>query len=226
MSLCRLHLLHLPFWDKAPSLLLLVVAMSLLEVVRLDPGVSVEDVLFWTSCVAAAPIWGSAILFPKARVTRSAWSHPMLLALPFTLGFTALVLMRLEWWLTRFVTVQLSLQYLTDSFSDRQAFLLLWFYILGFDVAVYGWIYKRLAARNASALEYAVWGLAGALCAPLALCCYTALDYGAPPLQSSDLDDKQEREEAQRAYRTSKASSQSPSSSSSSSTKAETKKAQ
>ncbi|EGD76587.1 hypothetical protein PTSG_13256 [Salpingoeca rosetta] len=159
--------------------------MSLREVVQSvvnggGGGVEWTDVVFWASCVAAAPIWGAAVLFPKAKQTCVLFQHCMLAALPFAVAFSVLVMQQLEWWLTRFIAADLSLAYLVQSFAQPSTFLLLWLYILGFDIAVFGWMHQRLMQRRAPALEMTVWGLVTAVCAPLALACFTALHYATP----------------------------------------------
>lgn len=130
---------------------------------------------FWVAAVAAAPLWAAAIFFPRAHLTRRLWDR-RLAPLPFGLAFTVSVLPHLRWWLGLFVNPELALVPLAHAFSTPRAFLLLWFYILCFDVAVFADMHARLLRRNAAALEMSVWALITAVCAPLGLITFNLLE--------------------------------------------------
>jgi hypothetical protein len=127
---------------------------------------SPHSFFFWAANVAAAPLWLCAVLAPQAAVTLRLWRSPWV-ALPFTVAFSALVLPQLPWWLGQFAGGELSLAGLVRGFAGEEQFLLLWLYILGFDVLVFAQMHAELMRRRAHPLEMACLALATALCAPL-----------------------------------------------------------
>eukprot|EP00045_Choanoeca_perplexa_P005071 m.43239 g.43239 ORF g.43239 m.43239 type:complete len:150 (-) comp12912_c0_seq2:1014-1463(-) len=143
------------------------------------------DALFWIASASAGPVWLSSVLFPKADLTKRVWHSPWL-SLPWALGFAILVLPRLAWWLGLFVNPSLSAQHLTEQFSTADNFILLWYYILGFDIIVFQVIYKDCIQRDALAFEITIWALVTALCAPVGWLGYTLLRELAQPTEKQD----------------------------------------
>jgi hypothetical protein len=156
--------------------------------------ISAPETLFWLAALGAAPQWSLAVLFPRAKLTAKLW-NPQYAALPLALAFSAAVLPRLAWWLTRFARADLSLANLrrdfagdddtgteagADSDSGSPApgwpFLLLWLYILAFDIEVFAHMHVKLLARKSSAVEMSSWALVTALCAPLGYALFSLLE--------------------------------------------------
>lgn len=179
------------------------------------------ETLFWLAALGAAPQWGLAVLFPRAKLTAKLW-NPQYAALPLALAFSAGVLPRLAWWLTRFARADLSLANLrsdfagddtgadSDSHSDSVSaafaaspgpgwpFLLLWLYILAFDIEVFAHMHGKLLARKSSAVEMSSWALVTALCAPLGYALFTLLEILTQ--DAGDVDEAAEKATAAAMY--------------------------
>ena len=178
------------------------------------------DALFWAAALAAAPQWTAAVLFPRAPLTQRLW-RPQYAALPLALAFSAAVLPHLAWWLTRFARADLSLANLSRDFAAGAAssappaaaaaggllaappppgwpFLLLWLYILAFDIEVFAHMHARLRARGSSAVEMSLWALVTALCAPLGYALFTLLEMLTR--DARDIDEAAERAAAAARY--------------------------
>jgi len=140
----------------------------------LDLGRAWPDMVFWAANLAAAPLWLAAIFFPIAERTKRVWGSEGV-AVPFALAFTLAVLPRLQWWLELWLSGRLALSHLIEQFADRESFLLLWLYIIAFDVAIFASIYRQALANNTKPLEMSVWAAATAVCAPLAYAMFTML---------------------------------------------------
>eukprot|EP00056_Hartaetosiga_gracilis_P014522 m.240778 g.240778 ORF g.240778 m.240778 type:complete len:230 (-) comp16029_c0_seq1:118-807(-) len=170
-------------WQVYDSVLVWVLSL-------LGDDADVFDVVFWLVNVYAAPIWLVAIFFPKTELARKWFEERVsLLALPFCIVFTVLVLPELEWWLSLFLNGNLSLSFLMSEFTtEKKYFLMLWVYLVGFDVVVFGFIYRKMRSRKCIALEMTLWAVLCALCAPCALGLFTML-------QLVSLDDKDDNKD-------------------------------
>lgn len=131
-----------------------------------------EGAVFWLAAAGAGCYWLPAVLLPKAAITQRMWRSE-LAALPFAAVFIALVLPRLPWWVQLFVNADLSLTQLTAEFALPESFLLLWLYVLCFDVAVYRDMFEKLLLADRSSLEISLWAAVTAICAPLGYACFT-----------------------------------------------------
>lgn len=133
------------------------------------------ELIFWIANVAASPLWVMAVVAPKWSLTERVWNQRWL-PLPFALGFFVLVLPRIVWWLSLFNPSSMTIQSLVDAFATRDSFLILWLYILGFDVAVFAWMYQEARRKDYSTLALSVLALITMYCAPGGLAIFIIMD--------------------------------------------------
>lgn len=120
------------------------------------------DLVFQASCLLAAAPWLSCIFLPYHAITQRILEYSSLI---FAAVFSVFVLPRLAWWLANFAPPELPA--LARTFGQQDNFLLLWLYILSFDIVVYEIMHRQLLAQGASRLQIAFWALLTAACAPL-----------------------------------------------------------